>query len=66
MRDRRTVDVPELPDEITPPSLPPEVARLIRLYLERAAMKIERIQASPAYISAFKLAARILRESKPD
>lgn len=44
----------------------PVTARVIRLYLERVAMRLEHTNASHVYYNAFKQAARIVRESKPD
>jgi len=49
-------------------SLPfdPETARIIRLYLERVALRIERMAANRTYTNALKIAARMVRDSKPD
>ena len=52
--------------ERAPPTLTPEMARVVRLYLERAAMAIERIQYSRVYMAAFKKAAEAVRKMKPD
>lgn len=46
--------------------MPPETARLMRLYLERLALKIERIATNETYKSAFRTTARLVREAKPD
>jgi hypothetical protein len=43
-----------------------DTARAIRLHLERLACKIERTQANPAYQYAFRIIAKLIRESKPD
>ena len=41
-------------------------ARIIRLYLERIACKLERVETNSAYRSAYNRIARLIRESKPD
>lgn len=46
--------------------LDPETARIIRLYLERVACRVERTAAGASYMSAFKIAAQLIREQKPD
>jgi hypothetical protein len=52
--------------EATLPGLTPEMARVVRLYLERAAMAVERIHYSRVYMAAFKKAALAVRNMKPD
>jgi len=41
-------------------------ARKVRAYLEAAAKKIETFQVNNSYRFAFKSAARIIRQLKPD
>ena len=65
-RISRRLVIPDLPDEAEPSNMAPETARLIRLYLERVAAKLERVQASATYMNAFRRAAKMVRESKPD
>jgi hypothetical protein len=48
------------------PKHPPEIARIIRLEFERLACKIERFVGNEQYVKAFKKAARLIRDSKPD
>lgn len=43
-----------------------EEVRKVRIALERAARKIEQIAACNLYMKAFKKAAKIVREEKPD
>ncbi|WP_156795564.1 hypothetical protein [Bradyrhizobium icense] len=43
-----------------------EKAQLVRVTLERAAVRIERAQGNRVYKSAFKAAAKIIREMKPE
>lgn len=54
------------PDDEPALTMPPETARIVRLYLERVAMRIERISASPNYTTAYRAAARLVRDAKPD
>jgi hypothetical protein len=44
----------------------PHTARLVRAALERVANKIERMAGNKTYKQAFKVAARVVRDSKPD
>jgi hypothetical protein len=60
IRDHEDKDVP------IPSSLDPATARIVRLYLERAARRVERYKASDSYMTALRIASRIVRESKPD
>jgi hypothetical protein len=48
------------------PKYDAETTRLIRLHLERVARQLERRVGSYPYMQAWKLAARIVRDSKPD
>jgi hypothetical protein len=48
------------------PKHPPEIARIIRIELERIAGKVERLSGNDPYKAAFKKAARLIRDSKPD
>lgn len=48
------------------PKYDAETAQLLRLTLERVAMKIERRAANEVYQRAFRIAAKIVRETKPD
>jgi len=53
-------------DDAVVPKITEHDARIARLYLERAARRIERYRASNTYMVALRIAARIIRESKPD
>ena len=46
--------------------LTPEAARIIGLYLERVAVRIETISASPACASAFRTTVKLIRDAKPE
>ena len=48
------------------PELDAVTARLVRLYLERAAMRVERMNYSMVYMKAFKKAAQVVRNCKPE
>lgn len=41
-------------------------ARVIRLYLERVAKRLDNAPGSSAYRSSMNFAAKIVRDSKPD
>lgn len=44
----------------------PETARIVREALERAACKIEKLEANKTYKLAYRIAARVIRSLKPD
>lgn len=46
--------------------LTPDVARLVRLYMERVAVKLEQQHSSYSYKSALRHAVRCIRALKPD
>ena len=66
MRGRSNVIIPDALEEELPSKMPPEIARILRLHLERLASRLDRVQASHVYMSAFRRAAKMVRESKPD
>lgn len=43
-----------------------ETKSLVRLALERAAVRIEQKSGNKVYMSAWKIAAKIVRDMKPD
>jgi hypothetical protein len=55
-------------DDVGPFSikLKPAEARAVRLYLELVAKRFEKIQCNTSYACAYKQAARIIRQMKPD
>lgn len=48
------------------PKHSPEIARILRLELERIALRLERLRGNSNYVAAYKNAARIVRDAKPD
>ena len=48
------------------PKYTPEVARIVRLVLERVAVKLERREGNRSYVGAYKIAAKMVRDAKPD
>ena len=44
----------------------PRIARAVRTALECVAVKLEAKAANPTYRAAWKIAAKIIRDSKPD
>jgi len=54
------------PMDIEGAPLSADEARKVRAYLEAAAKKIETFQVNNSYRFAFKSAARIIRQLKPD
>ena len=57
--------MPKLED-VPVPSMDEYTSRLIRLYLERVAMRLERVEAGQSYRCGLRFAARLIRASKPD
>lgn len=48
------------------PGYTPEVARIIRVVLERVALKLDRRDGNKSYVAAYKIAAKMVRDAKPD
>ena len=46
--------------------IPADKTQFARIILERAALRLERMPGSRVYRSAFKTAAKIVREMKPE
>lgn len=60
--------MPEMPppDPDSSHLLDPHTARIVRLYLERVAIRLERAEAGSSYRMGLGFAAKIIRASKPD